>query len=423
MNLPSGCPPTLLVLLSVACVPNPYLDDILSDTSEIGLCGNGVVEGDEECDEGEQSTGTCNVSCVLMRCGDGITDPGDACYQFVEDISVGSEPRNLEFGFVNADQYGDLLVPSFADDNVSILLGQGNCSFAEEYIAFIDGDISGSGPYQVVVGDFNDDNIADFATANRSDTTMAVALGEGGGTFGMPESYLAAFYPTSIDAGDLNGDLELDLVVANAGAYGFGAYYGDGQGGFSDPYFVDSGAAPVFIKTIEITGDVFVDVLVANKDDQTITIHAGGAADGEFDVDASIAMASPARALAAADFDADGDIDIAATGEAGVVYVLLRETGLTFSTSSIPAGEYPFSIQAADLTGDTTSELAVANSGDDTLSLFAGAGDGTFSWRMDLPTGPRPIFVETGDCNADGIPDLFVSNEDSNTVTVYRSNP
>ncbi|HEY8427051.1 MAG TPA: hypothetical protein VIL20_01700, partial [Sandaracinaceae bacterium] len=46
-------------------------------------CGNGVVEGDEECDEGENNSDTapdaCRTDCTLPRCGDGVIDGGETC--------------------------------------------------------------------------------------------------------------------------------------------------------------------------------------------------------------------------------------------------------------------------------------------------------------------------------------------------------
>ena len=43
-------------------------------------CGNGAVEGGEECDDGNQvNTDTCTNACQNARCGDGITGPGEQC--------------------------------------------------------------------------------------------------------------------------------------------------------------------------------------------------------------------------------------------------------------------------------------------------------------------------------------------------------
>jgi cysteine-rich repeat protein len=45
-------------------------------------CGNCVVEGTEECDQGDNNANVpdkCRVNCVKPKCGDGILDSGEAC--------------------------------------------------------------------------------------------------------------------------------------------------------------------------------------------------------------------------------------------------------------------------------------------------------------------------------------------------------
>ncbi|MFC1754534.1 DUF4215 domain-containing protein [Thermoproteota archaeon] len=46
-------------------------------------CGNGIVEGIEECDDGDQSSDTeadaCRTDCTLAICGDGIRDSNEEC--------------------------------------------------------------------------------------------------------------------------------------------------------------------------------------------------------------------------------------------------------------------------------------------------------------------------------------------------------
>lgn len=63
----------------VADVP---IEDIIEEevTAE---CGNGTLEGGEECDDGEGNSDTepnaCRESCVLPYCGDGVVDAGEGC--------------------------------------------------------------------------------------------------------------------------------------------------------------------------------------------------------------------------------------------------------------------------------------------------------------------------------------------------------
>ena len=56
-------------------------------------CGNGFLEEDEECDDGEANSDTapnaCRTDCSLPTCGDGVTDDGEVC----DDGAQNGEPN------------------------------------------------------------------------------------------------------------------------------------------------------------------------------------------------------------------------------------------------------------------------------------------------------------------------------------------
>lgn len=59
-------------------------EDGSSDAAVVDVppgCGNGIVEGDEECDLGfaNADDGACTSTCGLPRCGDGLVAAGEAC--------------------------------------------------------------------------------------------------------------------------------------------------------------------------------------------------------------------------------------------------------------------------------------------------------------------------------------------------------
>ena len=98
------------------------------------------------------------------------------------------------------------------------------------------------------------------------------------------------------------------------------------------------------------------------------------------------------------------------------------EPALTFNV-----GASPQVVAVGDFNGDGRQDLAVANSGSNTVSVLLGNGDGTFQPAQDFPVGRGPTSVAVGDFNRDGILDLVTTNLGSfavpnNTVSVLLGN-
>jgi hypothetical protein len=86
------------------------------------------------------------------------------------------------------------------------------------------------------------------------------------------------------------------------------------------------------------------------------------------------------------------------------------------------AGTKPCSIAVADLNGDLRLDLAVADSGSNSVSILLGNGDGTFQAPVSYAAGSAPSSVAIGDFNNDGKLDLAVANAGSNNVSVLLGN-
>ncbi|MFZ0393775.1 MAG: FG-GAP-like repeat-containing protein [Terracidiphilus sp.] len=115
---------------------------------------------------------------------------------------------------------------------VSILLGNGDGTFrAGPESTFA----TGSNPWQIVAADFNGDGILDLAIANYDDDTITILLGNGDGTFapapGSP--VVVGRNPFGLAAADLNSDGKLDLVVANQTDSNLSILLGNGDGTFT----------------------------------------------------------------------------------------------------------------------------------------------------------------------------------------------
>jgi hypothetical protein len=151
--------------------------------------------------------GTDNVGILFGR-KDGTFDPIIAHH-----TGNGSAPYSVAVADFNSDKHLDIVVTNSENDNIAILLGYGNRTFASR-VTYSTG--VRSRPYTVVIGDFNNDNISDIGIANSGTSNIFLLYGNGNGTFGNQKLYPLGYgyHPYSIAATDLNQDDWMDIVIA-----------------------------------------------------------------------------------------------------------------------------------------------------------------------------------------------------------------
>ncbi len=102
-------------------------------------------------------------------------------------------------------------------------------------------------------------------------------------------------------------------------------------------------------------------------------------------------------------------------------------TGIFDERIEVSVGEnelVPADLFAGDLNNDQFSDLAVVNSGTNSVTILINrfvVPGGSFDPPVIVPVGNGPTSISGGDFDKDGLIDLAVSNFDDNTITVLRN--
>jgi hypothetical protein len=90
--------------------------------------------------------------------------------------------------------------------------------------------------------------------------------------------------------------------------------------------------------------------------------------------------------------------------------------------TNYPVGKAPDGVAVGDFNGDGKTDLAVVNTGGQTVGILLGNGDGTFQSAVNYPCGSTCQYVAVGDFRGDGKLDLAVSNGSANNVSILLGN-
>lgn len=165
---------------------------------------------------------------VMLRTADGHFQ-APVKYQTVD------APNEIAIGDFNRDGIADLAVVSSTQDNIAILLGNGDGTFQPQTV-YSTGSAS-DGPTALLVADFNGDGNLDLARAAANfNAGTGILLGNGDGTFQAVRN--ANYSSYGLAAGDFDGDGILDVTMG-VNSVGTGILLGKGDGTFSTLYNFD----------------------------------------------------------------------------------------------------------------------------------------------------------------------------------------
>jgi uncharacterized repeat protein (TIGR01451 family) len=335
-------------------------------------------------------------------------------------VGVGTMPQGLVTGDFNGDGKIDLAVANNGSNNVTILLGNGDGTFATPGTTVA----AGTGANWIAVGDFNEDGKPDLAVANLGSTGVGgvtILLGNGDGTFTAGTPVATGSGPFAIVTADFNGDGHLDLAVSNSGDNTVTLLLGHGDGTFTLKSTSSVGSLPQVLIPGDFNEDGILDLAVSNEIDGTVSILIG-VGDGTFQAQTTVSTGGSGSpiGLIGADYNGDGHMDLAAVNAGDVAILLGNGAGVftLFANPSTGSGDLIAGV-AGDYNGDQKVDLVVSDRTAGEAFLFPGNGDGTFGAPTTYTTAAGSFGVATADFNGDGALDLAFANGAANNVAIF----
>lgn len=383
-------------------------------------CGNGTVELDEVCDDGNLADADgCDSNCRPTGCGNDIRTEGEECDDgnLVDGDGCDSTCRPTGCGS------GALTQGELCDDG-NLLDGDGcdaDCVPSSCENGVIEaGELCWMGPptqngvdrpWTTIAADLDGDGDLDLAVSETYWIRVRLLWGDGVGGFvegpGIPVgSY--DFGPESLVAADVDGDADLDLVT---GVRGCVVLLSNAPGGF---VATDVLGTPVdgyaVVQAADLDRDGDPDLVVDRGAELLVFDNVEGA------FAPPVVHAEPPTtgySVTTGDLDGDGDVDVA-TGGAEVTVYLNDSAGVLVAVGSF-AGPSDGELAAADVDLDGDLDLAATSYSGITVLYNDGAGGFPVAALVadgfsDPGWGPGWPSVVLADVDGDGRPEI-VTNE------------
>lgn len=280
-------------------------------------------------------------------------------------------------------------------------------------------------PRGMALAEVDGDAFLDAVVAHHDTGASYFTLlrGTGNASFTPPSYHHVPFGPNSVAAGDIDRDGDIDLLLGDEKTASVRAWWiaGANDGTFSTPQPLDMGPTPREVKLADIDGDGWLDALAltGTSFDVKLTVRRGtGIAAGPFAPAQHTLVHWNSLSLLVADFDEDGSLDAAVvdpyfpTGQSTVVLLRGQGDGQFASMASLEIGVRAWLVLHADLDGDGRRDLVTCNVGDEwSISFLRANGVGSFGPERRFSALGRLAWIAAGDLNGDGRADIVLSME------------
>jgi hypothetical protein len=276
------------------------------------------------------------------------------------------------------------------------------------------------------IADFDGDGNIDVITSSASDSRLAVAWGNGDGTFRGVTNIDVGSYPRGLGLFDADGDGDFDITVACAGASRLEFIRNTGGGSFAAPVtFEGSVNGEYGMAPADMDNDGLFDLVVAGTSSQTIAVHRGNG-NGTFTlVPGSVRpVGGQCWVVATGDVNNDGNMDAAVANafSSNGAILLGNGNGTLAAATTYNAGGHCVATDFADTDGDGDLDWVLSSFGAGRWYYYRNNGAGVFAIDEVFVAPSNPSCTAPVDMDNDGDMDLVFSDEIADVVIIMQNN-
>jgi hypothetical protein len=261
-------------------------------------------------------------------------------------------------------------------------------------------------------GDFNHDGFADICVANISTASVSILLGNGDGTYAPQQEISVGTQPRGIAVLDADGDGDMDIVNTNSGSSTMSVLINNGSGVFGAPTFFEGGGAGEWaLAAADMTDDGILDLVVGARNSQTIIVNRGNG-DATFTPLVPQAAGGAVWMLVFGDVNGDGNEDVATANSSQSNGAILFGDGAGGLAPPVtrPTDPFPLATDLGDLDGDGDLDWLTSSFNGDWF-VFTNNGSGLFTFDQEMLAPDAASCAVLVDIDNDGDLDLVLIDE------------
>jgi hypothetical protein len=271
--------------------------------------------------------------------------------------------------------------------------------------------------------DFNGDGLVDIVVSSNGTHQIAIALGNGNGTFQTPTLKNVGNYPRGFGIMDVDGDGDLDITVAQAQSNNIALLLNNGSGVFSNPTTFEGGVEDEYGMTAaDMNEDGIMDLVVGGVGSNTVSVMLGNG-NGTFTPGGSRSCGGAPWVIVCADLNGDRHMDVSTANSfsANGSVLLGNGNGTLQAATVLPSGGHTVATDLPDIDGDGDADWVLSSYGGSQWIVFLNDGAGHFAPLETFPAPHNPACCLPFDFDNDGDVDLALLDETTDIIVMMSN--